>query len=77
MHPYTQSLMSAVPVPDPRTRDRRRRIVLEGDIPNPAAPPPGCTFHTRCPLAEERCRRDVPILKETTPGHGVSCHLVS
>jgi peptide/nickel transport system ATP-binding protein len=60
MHPYTQSLMSAVPVPDPRTRDNRRRIVLEGDVPNPAAPPPGCTFHPRCFRASDRCRVEAP-----------------
>ena len=60
MHPYTQSLMSAVPVPDPHARERRRRIVLEGDIPNPAAPPPGCTFHPRCFRASARCHVEAP-----------------
>jgi len=60
MHPYTQSLMSAVPIPDPRARDARRRIVLEGDIPSPAAPPPGCTFHPRCFRASALCRVEAP-----------------
>jgi peptide/nickel transport system ATP-binding protein len=59
-HPYTQSLMSAVPVPDPQAREKRRRIVLEGDVPNPAAPPPGCTFHPRCFRASARCRVEAP-----------------
>ena len=74
-HPYTQSLLSAAPVPDPSVRDDRRRIVLQGEIPNPAAPPPGCTFHTRCFRATERCRTDVPLLEpySGTPTT-VACH---
>ncbi len=72
-HPYTEALLSAVPIPDPKAK--RKRIVLQGDVPNPIRPPPGCHFHTRCPIAEERCSRDVPQLKQTTPGHWVSCHL--
>ena len=74
-HPYTEALLSAVPIPDPKAK--RKRIVLQGDVPNPIRPPPGCHFHTRCPIAEERCSRDVPQLKQTAQGHWVSCHLRS
>jgi peptide/nickel transport system ATP-binding protein len=74
-HPYTEALLSAVPVPNPKLRREKR--LLQGDVPSPINPPPGCTFHTRCPYAEERCRVEVPVLKEIAPGHGVSCHLVS
>jgi oligopeptide/dipeptide ABC transporter ATP-binding protein len=73
-HPYTQALLSAVPVPNPKLRREKR--LLQGDVPSPINPPPGCTFHTRCPHAEPRCREAVPVLKEIAPGHGVSCHLV-
>ena len=72
-HPYTEALLSAVPIPDPKAR--RKRIVLQGDVPNPIRPPSGCHFHTRCPIAVEQCSKDVPRLKETAPGHWVSCHL--
>jgi oligopeptide/dipeptide ABC transporter ATP-binding protein len=72
-HPYTEALLSAVPVPDP-TR-ARKRIILAGDVPSPVNPPPGCRFHTRCPYAEERCRVEVPAMRETAPGHFVACHL--
>jgi oligopeptide transport system ATP-binding protein len=75
LHPYTQALLSAIPVPDPAVEARRRRIILTGDVPNPADPPPGCTFHTRCPSAFERCRTEPPRLKEVSPGHSVSCFL--
>jgi oligopeptide/dipeptide ABC transporter ATP-binding protein len=73
LHPYTQALMAAVPIPDPHAP--RRHAPVEGELPSPLAPPSGCTFHTRCPLAEERCRREIPQLRETEPGHYVACHL--
>jgi len=72
-HPYTEALLSAVPVPDPGAK--RKRIILQGDVPSPITPPPGCRFHTRCPYAEERCRREEPAMKEVRPGHLVACHL--
>jgi oligopeptide/dipeptide ABC transporter ATP-binding protein len=72
-HPYTVALLSAVPVPDPRSA--RKRIILSGDVPSPVNPPPGCRFHTRCPLAEARCRVEVPVMKEVAPGHFAACHL--
>ncbi len=74
LHPYTRALLSAVPVPDP-TR-KHERILLEGDVPTPINPPPGCTFHTRCWLAEDRCRREVPALRDLGQDHLVACHLV-
>ena len=73
LHPYTESLLDAVPVPDPR-RVRRRRIV-RGDVPSPIDRPSGCHFHTRCPYAVERCRHEDPALREIAPGHRVACHL--
>ena len=72
-HPYTEALLSAVPVPDPKAQ--KKRIILPGDVPSPITPPPGCRFHTRCPYAEERCRREEPAMKEVRPGHFVACHL--
>jgi oligopeptide/dipeptide ABC transporter ATP-binding protein len=72
-HPYTEALLSAVPVPDPKAK--KKRIILPGDVPSPITPPPGCRFHTRCPYAEERCRREEPAMKEVRPGHFVACHL--
>jgi peptide/nickel transport system ATP-binding protein len=72
-HPYTEALLSAVPVPDPAAPSRR--IILQGDVPSPIRPPPGCHFHTRCPYAEPRCRRDVPVMRRVAPGHTVACHL--
>ena len=72
-HPYTEALLSAVPVPNPRIK--RIKKVLQGDVPSPVTPPPGCHFHTRCPYAEARCRVEVPQLKQVAPGHLVSCHL--
>jgi oligopeptide transport system ATP-binding protein len=76
LHPYTQALLSAVPVPDPAVEAERKRIILEGDVPSPAAPPPGCVFNTRCPLAEDICRQKIPDYREVMPGHYVACHLV-
>ena len=73
LHPYTQALLSAAPVPDPRTR--RRRIILTGDIPSPINPPGGCPFHTRCPVAEPRCSTQVPPMRTVAAGHDVACHL--
>jgi oligopeptide/dipeptide ABC transporter ATP-binding protein len=72
-HPYTEALLSAVPVPDPSLR--RQRIALRGDVPSPVDPPPGCPFHPRCPRAIERCTREVPALREVRPGHLSACHL--
>jgi oligopeptide/dipeptide ABC transporter ATP-binding protein len=75
-HPYTEALLSAVPIPDPAVQRARRRIVLHGEIPNPVHPPAGCRFHTRCPIAVERCHVEVPLLE---PKDGTSqraaCHL--
>ena len=72
-HPYTEALLSAVPVPNPKLKRARR--LLQGDVPSPINPPPGCAFHTRCPFAEARCKVEMPKLVEISPGHGVSCHL--
>src|SRR5579883_1389498 len=74
-HPYTEALLSAVPVPNPKLKREKR--LLQGDVPSPINPPPGCTFHTRCPYAEARCKIERPLLREISPGHGVSCHLVN
>ncbi|GIP32716.1 ABC transporter ATP-binding protein [Paenibacillus sp. J2TS4] len=74
LHPYTKALLSAIPIPDPVMR--RERIVLKGDIPSPANPPSGCKFHTRCPMAVDQCRSEVPAYREAAPGHHVACHLV-
>ncbi|WP_406687536.1 ABC transporter ATP-binding protein [Rossellomorea vietnamensis] len=73
LHPYTQALLSAVPVPDPDFK--RETILLQGDIPSPSNPPSGCTFHTRCPHATDICKQKVPEFKEHQPGHYVACHL--
>ena len=75
LHPYTQALLSAVPVPDPVAEASRTRVFLVGEVPSPAAPPPGCVFSTRCPLVVDRCRAEVPELREITPNHWVACHL--
>jgi oligopeptide/dipeptide ABC transporter ATP-binding protein len=74
LHPYTEALLSAVPIPRSSARGRKR-VILTGDVPSPINPPPGCHFHTRCPYAMPRCRVDVPALREVTPGHLASCHL--
>ena len=74
-HPYTEALLSAVPVPDPAPAKRRQRIILQGDVPSPVKPPLGCRFHTRCPYVFDRCRIESPELREIAPGHHVACHL--
>jgi peptide/nickel transport system ATP-binding protein len=74
MHPYTNALMSAVPVPDPKRRTQRKRILLTGDVPSPISPPPGCRFHTRCWKATEVCRTTEPPLAALRTGHQVACH---
>lgn len=72
--PYTEALLSAVPISDPRQRGKSQRILLKGDVPDPANPPSGCPFHTRCSYAEDRCTMETPVLREIEPGHFAACH---
>jgi peptide/nickel transport system ATP-binding protein len=74
LHPYTHALMSAVPIPDPDSVLKRERILLSGDLPSPINPPPGCVFHTRCWRAEDRCRVEIPLVREIKPEHYIACH---
>ncbi len=73
LHPYTEALLSAVPIPDPKVK--RKKLILQGDVPSPVNPPPGCAFHTRCPYVMPRCKQEVPRLMELAPGNLVACHL--
>jgi oligopeptide transport system ATP-binding protein len=76
LHPYTQALMSAVPVPDPDIAEKRQRVILEGDLPSPSNPPVGCNFNTRCPFAKDICHQQDPEYLEVRPEHWVACHFV-
>jgi oligopeptide/dipeptide ABC transporter ATP-binding protein len=75
LHPYSQALLSAVPIPDPKLEASRQRTVLRGEVPSPLKPPSGCVFHPRCPVAVDRCSAEIPSLREVRPGHLAACHL--
>jgi len=74
LHPYTQALLSAVPIPDPRETRARQRIILSGDPPSPINPPRGCRFHPRCPIVKGECKTETPVMREITPNHWIACH---
>ncbi len=74
LHPYTQALLSAVPIPDPVVESEREHMILGGEVPSPLNPPPGCVFHPRCPIATDICRSEVPVFEEKRQGHWVACH---
>jgi oligopeptide transport system ATP-binding protein len=76
-HPYTEALLSAVPIPDPGVEETRQRIILQGDVPSPANPPVGCNFNTRCPKVMQVCYEQEPEFNEIASGHWCACHLVS
>lgn len=76
LHPYTQALLSSIPIPDPNIENRRKRIMLEGEVPNPLSPPSGCPFRTRCPYAQEICKKKMPKWQEISSQHFVACHIL-
>ncbi len=75
LHPYTEALLSAVPIPNPKAKRQKKQIILSGDVPSPVRRPKGCHFHTRCPYVMDRCRSEEPALREIGPGHHAACHL--
>ncbi|MDH4248433.1 MAG: ATP-binding cassette domain-containing protein [Deltaproteobacteria bacterium] len=77
LHPYTQALLSAVPIPDPLIESKRKHILLKGEVPSPLNPPSGCVFHPRCPVATRQCSEEIPAFEEKRKGHFVACHLVN
>jgi oligopeptide/dipeptide ABC transporter ATP-binding protein len=76
IHPYTKALLSAIPIPDPQIQRTRKRIMLEGDVPSPIDPKPGCRFVDRCSYAVDKCRKETPVLEEKSPKHFAACHVI-